>query len=109
MNISVLTPDKEIFKGNIQSVKVPGVSGQFQVLKNHAPIVSALEEGAVQLVTSEGDYKYYHEESGTIKTGEETGEVISFNIKGGFIEVLNNEIALLVQGVSKISKGQPKK
>ena len=41
MQINVLTPDLEIFKGNITSVQVPGVSGRFQVLKNHAPIVNS--------------------------------------------------------------------
>lgn len=48
MNIAVLTPDREIFQGVITSVKVPGVKGEFQVLKNHAPIVSALEKGNVE-------------------------------------------------------------
>ena len=81
MNIAVLTPDKEIFQGAIKSVKVPGSGGQFQVLKNHAPIVSSLEKGAV-----------------TIK--KENGEEMTFEIEKGFIEVLNNEISLLVQGVN---------
>ncbi len=79
MQISVLTPDKEIFEGTITSVKVPGVSGQFEVLKNHAPIVSALGEGEVKLV-------------------QENGDKITFEIEKGFIEVLKNKIALLVQG-----------
>ena len=39
MYITVLTPDKQIFQGSITSVKVPGTSGRFQVLRNHAPIV----------------------------------------------------------------------
>jgi F-type H+-transporting ATPase subunit epsilon len=81
MNISVLTPDKEIFQGAITSVKVPGSLGQFQVLKNHAPIVSSLEKGNVTIV-------------------KENGEKMTFGIKGGFIEVLNNEVSLLVQGVA---------
>jgi F-type H+-transporting ATPase subunit epsilon len=78
MNISVLTPDKEIFEGAITSVKVPGIDGQFQVLKNHAAIVSSLGSGDVTL----------------IKDG---GEKMTFPIKSGFIEVLNNNISLLVQ------------
>ena len=79
MQISVLTPDKEIFDGEITSVKVPGVSGQFEVLNNHAPIVSALGEGEVRLI-------------------QENGEKITFGIEKGFIEVLKNKVALLVQG-----------
>lgn len=82
MNISVLTPDKEVFSGEITSVKVPGTQGQFQVLKNHAPIVSSLGAGDVTLVKA-------------------SGEKMTFAIKGGFIEVLNNEVSLLLTGVQE--------
>jgi len=82
MNLVVLTPDKEVFQGPITSIKVPGVSGQFEILKGHAPVVSALKEGAVRISKSDGsDY--------------------SFSIEKGFIEVLKDEIALLVQGVKE--------
>lgn len=101
MNITVLTPDKEVFKGKIISVKVPGTVGQFQVLKNHAPIVSSLAEGEIKIVTSSGEHQYYDEASNSIKTAEESGKAYTFSIKKGFIEVLNNEVSLLVQGVGK--------
>ena len=97
MNITVLTPDKEIFHGPIVSVKVPGTLGQFQVLKGHAPIVSSLQEGTVTLVTNGGEYKYYDEEKGTIETGSQTGYTLNYKIGGGFIEVLNDEISLLIR------------
>ena len=54
MTITVLTPDKEIFKGEITSVKVPGTLGQFQVLKNHAALVSSLAKGTVYLKKADG-------------------------------------------------------
>ena len=82
MNITVLSPDAQIFEGEITSVKVPGISGEFEVLRNHAPIVSALDKGRVRI----------------IKSG---GEDLKFTIEKGFIEVLNNEVSLLVQGVDK--------
>jgi len=81
MNITVLSPDKEIFQGEITSVKVPGTSGQFEVLSNHAPIVSSLDDGQVRIIKSDG-------------------ERMTFKIERGFIEVLNNEVSLLVQGYS---------
>ena len=98
MTIVVLTPDKEIFRGPITSVKVPGSQGQFQVLKNHAPIVSSLDPGSVELVTAKGEYKVYNDETGGIETSDEAGKKITFDVSGGFIEVLKNEISLLVQG-----------
>jgi F-type H+-transporting ATPase subunit epsilon len=82
MNIVVLTPDKEIFKGEISSIKVPGMGGQFQVLKNHAAIVSSLSNGGVTITKADGSK-------------------MKFNIEKGFIEVLNNEVSLLVQGVKE--------
>jgi F-type H+-transporting ATPase subunit epsilon len=79
MNITVLTPDAAIFEGEITSVKVPGVGGQFEVLNNHAPLVSALGDGPVRILKKGGDK-------------------LTFNIEKGFIEVLRNEVSLLVQG-----------
>jgi len=84
MKITVLTPDKEIFTGEIYSVKVPGTAGEFQVLKNHAALVSSLERGRV-----------------TIKKTEKGEDDLVFMIGKGFIEVLNNNISLLVQGVKE--------
>ncbi len=82
MNLVVLTPEKEVYSGAIKSVKVPGTSGQFEVLKGHAAIVAALGQGSVRILTENGEKK-----------------VIS--IEKGFIEVLRDEVALLVQGVSE--------
>ena len=83
MNISVLSPDREIFRGVIQSVKVPGVTGQFEILAHHAPLVSALGDGNVRIRKSDGTD-------------------MSFRIKKGFIEVLYNKISLLVQGAEEL-------
>ena len=104
MNITILTPDKEIFKGMIISVKVPGTLGQFQILKNHAPIVSSLDAGKVELVTAEGTYQYYDEESGALKTEDKPGRSIAFEITGGFVEVLKNDISVLAQGIKSLNK-----
>lgn len=82
MNLIVLTPDKEIFNGEIISVQVPGISGKFEILNNHAPIVSALTSGSIRIIAKDGSKN-------------------SFKIKKGFIEVLKNEVSLLVQGLSE--------
>ena len=82
MNITVLTPEKEIYQGAITSVKVPGINGQFEILNNHAAIVAALGQGDVRIVDTKGEKKI-------------------FKIKKGFIEVLKNEVSLLVQGVKE--------
>ena len=91
------SPEKEIFHGPVTSVKVPGTKGSFQVLNNHAPIVSSLDAGAVTIVTSRGEYQYYDIESGTIKASSEPDKVLTFQIRKGFIEVSNNQVSLLIQ------------
>ncbi|MEE9439688.1 MAG: ATP synthase F1 subunit epsilon [Saprospiraceae bacterium] len=84
MELIVLTPEKEIFQGQIKSLKVPGTSGQFEILNGHAPIVSSLVTGPVRILVSDGSTK-------------------SFNITKGFVEVLRDEVSLLVQGVESES------
>ena len=84
MELIVLTPEKEIFQGEINSVKVPGAGGQFEILSGHAPIVSSLVTGPVRILNA-------------------NGEKTLFNIAKGFVEVLNNEVSLLVQGVEDMS------
>ena len=78
MHLTVLTPEKEMFSGEITSVKVTGTRGQFEILKGHAPIVSSLVEGKVRIIDK----------------GGQTSEI---EIKKGFVEVLRNEVSLLVQ------------
>jgi F-type H+-transporting ATPase subunit epsilon len=82
MNLIVLTPEKEIYNGHVNSIKVPGINGSFEVLNNHAPIVAALGNGDIRILDAKGEKK-------------------TFNIKKGFIEVLKNEVSLLVQGVKE--------
>ncbi|HVN58341.1 MAG TPA: ATP synthase F1 subunit epsilon [Bacteroidales bacterium] len=80
MKIEIITPDQKVFEGDIKSVRVPGQKGSFQVLKDHAPIVSTLDNGPVIIVDMEG---------------KET----RFNISGGVVEVKTNRIILLAESV----------
>lgn len=80
MKIEIITPDKKIFDGEIKSVRVPGKKGSFQVLKDHAPIISTLEKGLVRMVDLENT------------------EII-YEISGGVIEVKANKIILLADSV----------
>ncbi len=81
MKLVVLTPEKEFFSGEVVSLTVPGVSGDFEVLNNHAPLVSELIRGRV-------------------KIEKQSGEPITFEISKGFLEVINNDLALLVDSIN---------
>jgi F-type H+-transporting ATPase subunit epsilon len=80
MKIEIITPDKKVFEGDIKSVRVPGKKGSFQVLNDHAPIISTLDKGSVIMVDIQG-------------------KEIIFEISGGVIEVKANKIILLADSV----------
>ena len=82
MKIEIITPDSRIYTGEILSVRVPGKKGSFQVLKDHAPIISTLEKGPVIIA-------------------DEQGQQIKYEITGGVIEVKKNRIILLADSVSE--------
>ena len=72
MELIVLTPEKEIFKGAITSVKVPGSNGQFEILKGHAPIVSSLVTGPVRIIGEGGEKKLFTISKGLNSGGQTT-------------------------------------
>ncbi|WP_036602504.1 ATP synthase F1 subunit epsilon [Olivibacter sitiensis] len=80
MNLQIITPDKSIYKGEAISVVVPGSAGSFEILKQHAPIISTLDDGKVIVRQSKGVES-------------------TFYIKGGVVEVLNDNIIVLADGI----------
>lgn len=79
MQVEILTPEKKLYNGEATAVQFPGVSGSFQVLDKHAPMISALKEGVLKVDDAKGAHR--------------------FNIRGGFVEVLNNRVTVLLEGV----------
>ena len=82
LNLDIITPSKNIFSGEIKSITLPGTQGGFQVLKNHAPIISTLEIGVVKIVLADNSIQNY-------ATG------------GGTVEVLDNKILLLADSIER--------
>lgn len=80
MKIEIITPDNRVYSGEIRSVRVPGRKGSFQVLKDHAPIISTLDSGPVII-------------------SDDQGNEVRYEITGGVIEVKRNRIILLADGV----------
>jgi len=80
MNLEIVTPEKKIYEGEIKLVQVPGSKGSFEVMYNHAPIISTLEAGSIKVI-------------------EESDKKIYFDIEGGVIEVFKNKIIVLADVV----------
>ena len=78
MTLDIITPIKTIYSGEVQLVQVPGTKGAFQILKNHAPIISTLKKGEIRVV-----------DTNNLDT--------SFDISSGIVEVSKNVITILAE------------
>lgn len=94
MQLEIITPEVEIFKGDAEAVQFPGLDGSFQVLNGHAPIISALSEGEVKVNLTEALDDETWKSDLIRKDGE---NVIRVAIKGGVMEMLNNKIIVLAE------------
>ncbi|MEP7110891.1 MAG: ATP synthase F1 subunit epsilon [Ferruginibacter sp.] len=79
MTLEILTPERKIFSGEVYGVQLPGITGSFEVLDKHAPMVSALKAGKLKVLTD--------------KTA-----TVSYAIQSGFVEILNNKTIVLIEG-----------
>lgn len=84
MELEILTPERKLFSGEVYGVQLPGITGSFEILDKHAPLVSALGSGKIKVLK------------------DKAGTTILYNINGGFAEVLNNKVAVLVEGAVEI-------
>lgn len=77
LKLRIVSPEKVEFDGEVLSVKVPGKNGNFEILENHAPIISSLQEGVVEYTTTEG--------------------AVTLAVLGGFAEVQKNMVSVCIE------------
>jgi F-type H+-transporting ATPase subunit epsilon len=77
LRLRIVSPESIVYQGQAISVKVPGTSGNFEILKDHAPIISSLQKGKVEYVNDEGRHE--------------------LEINGGFVEVQKNLVSLCIE------------
>ena len=75
MNIEIITPDTTLFEGTVKLVQLPGIDGSFEILTNHAPLISVLGKGKNKVQFENDELEY-------------------FEVNGGVIEVLKNKIRI---------------
>lgn len=80
LELEIVSPVKSVYKGTVKSVIAPGIMGEFQVLYNHAAMVSALQIGIMKLES-------------------ESGEFTPYSTSGGILEVKNNKISILADTI----------
>lgn len=85
MVVEIVSPSGRVFSGDATRVKAPGVEGSFEVLKNHAPMIAAIEIGSI-VVT------------------DNAGQTITFATSGGFVEVQNNMVSVVAETIEMASE-----
>jgi F-type H+-transporting ATPase subunit epsilon len=83
MILEILTPEKKIYTGEVYGVMLPGISGLFEILDKHAPMVSALKKGNLKILKGKNEFEL-------------------FSIQSGFVEVLDNKATVLVEGATAL-------
>ena len=78
MQLEIIAPDQNLYSGEVDLVQVPGSKGSFEILRNHAPIISTLEQGRIKIVDVKGGTTF-------------------FEVDGGVIEAKNNKIIVLAE------------
>ena len=82
MLLEIIAPDHQLYTGEVDLVQVPGSKGSFQILRNHAPIISTLDQGQIKII-------------------DQKGGIIFFEVAGGVIEAKNNKIIVLAETPKK--------
>jgi F-type H+-transporting ATPase subunit epsilon len=93
--VDILTPESNVFSGEVVSLTLPGLDGVFQVLPNHAPIISALKQGTLKVeLTNSFDSEQF--KSKLISTTGDSKK-IEISINGGVAELTNNKMIVLAE------------
>ena len=80
MHLEIVTPDSKVFDGEIRLIQLPGSQGSFEILKNHAALISTLDEGKIKVIQNNGEQNF-------------------FDVAGGVVECSHNKIIVLVETV----------
>lgn len=78
MFLEIVTPDEKVFEGETKLVQLPGATGSFEILNNHAPVISTLKKGKIKITGTDNSTQY-------------------FDITGGVVEMQNNKIIVLAE------------
>jgi len=95
MYLEIVSPEATLFSSEVDSVVVPGVMGEFEMLKNHAPIVSLLKEGTVRIKTHNQSPIDYDELHANVVPLSNDKKILTVKINSGTIELKDNRIIVL--------------
>ncbi|WP_369998628.1 F0F1 ATP synthase subunit epsilon [Winogradskyella sp.] len=95
MYLEIVSPEATLFSSEVDSVVVPGVNGEFEMLKDHAPIVSILKEGTIRIKTHTQSHLVFDELHTAVVPHNDDKRVLTVKINSGTIEMKDNKLIIL--------------
>jgi F-type H+-transporting ATPase subunit epsilon len=83
MELEILTPEQKIYSGNVYGIQLPGIQGSFEILEKHAPMIASLGAGKMKILKDKSNTEL-------------------FEITGGFAEVVNNKVSVLIEDATAL-------
>ncbi|MCB4798004.1 F0F1 ATP synthase subunit epsilon [Neotamlana laminarinivorans] len=95
MYLEIVSPEATLFSSEVDSVVVPGINGEFELLKGHAPIVSLLKEGTVKIRTHSQNHLELDDLHGNVVPHKDDKKLLTVAINSGTLEINNNKVIVL--------------
>ena len=95
MYLEIVSPEATLFNANVDSVVVPGINGEFEMLPNHAAVVSLLKKGTVKVKIHTQEHKVFDELHALIVPHFDDAKVLTLEIKSGTVEMKDNKVIVL--------------
>jgi F-type H+-transporting ATPase subunit epsilon len=95
MYLEIVSPEATLFSSEVDSVVVPGVNGEFEMLNNHAPIVSLLKEGVVKIKTHTISHLVFDELHADVNPHHDDQKILTVKINSGTVEIKDNKVIVL--------------
>ena len=96
MHLEIVSPEAVLFSSNVDSISVPGTDGEFQMLNNHAAVVSTLKEGTIKVHVHTQEHLELDNLHGKIVSHADDDKVLNLAISSGTIELKDNKVIILV-------------
>ena len=95
MQLEIITPEEIVYSGEVDMVTLPGVDGSFQILNDHAPIISTLAAGSIRILEAAGVKDHLDQMSGKLERSTANDRELLLEVNGGVIEMQNNKVIVL--------------
>ncbi|WP_418511135.1 F0F1 ATP synthase subunit epsilon [Corallibacter sp.] len=95
MYLEIVSPEATLFSSEVDSVAVPGIGGEFQMLNNHAPIVAALGSGSIKIHTHTQSHLVFDELHAEVVPHNDDDKILTVKINSGTLEMKDNKVIIL--------------